>query len=105
MTQQIGHLSFAASGSGGLSGAFAEVAGTLGKFITPATVSIGVLGAIGVGAYALTSAITKSELAIGDLSDRTLTAVSGLHDLQSAAAFKGVSFDDFTKGMAHFGEE
>lgn len=39
LTQQINHLSYAASGAGGLTGAFGELASSASKFITPLTIA------------------------------------------------------------------
>ncbi|WP_438277978.1 hypothetical protein [Nitrobacter sp.] len=49
---QINHLTYAATGPGGLKGAFTDALGSFRAFITPATVIAGGLAAIGAGAIA-----------------------------------------------------
>lgn len=51
LTGQINHLIFAASGQGGLSGAFGEVTGMLGRVLTPMRLVAG--GAVGLAAAAI----------------------------------------------------
>src|SRR5207244_2671344 len=48
LTAQMNHLSYAASGANGITGAFKEVAGSLLRMVSPATLVVGGLAAIGV---------------------------------------------------------
>jgi hypothetical protein len=52
LTQQFNHLSYAATGPGGLTGAFGEAVGVFAKLITPTTLVIGAFGVL-AGAVAL----------------------------------------------------
>jgi hypothetical protein len=81
---------------------FGNTESAIGKLLTPTNLLVG--GVIGLGAAAIIAAtsVTKSELAIGELSERTQTAVTSLHELQTAAAFKGISSEDFNKSITEF---
>lgn len=99
---QLNHLSYAASGPGGLSGAFSEAAGVFTKFLTPTVLlTAGLVGITAAAAYTV-SAIAKSEVAFSNLADRAGVSVTALHALQSAAAIKGIDTADFTKGIEQF---
>lgn len=104
LAQQFSHLSYAATGSGGISGAFKEAGAAISKFITPATLALGSLAAIGVGGYLLNQSLKETEKQFGALSERTGTAVQSLHAFESAAAFKGVDTADYLKGMERFAD-
>lgn len=104
LASQMNHLSYAATGPGGIKGAFSEAIGALRGFITPAALVGGGLVAIAAAAYFTYSSIKKTELAFGELSERTATTVRELHGLESAAAFKGIETADFIKGMERFGD-
>jgi hypothetical protein len=102
LAQQVNHLAYAASGPGGLSGAFSGAIGALTRFISPAgLVAAGLIGVGAAGALAIAS-IAKSEVALDDLAQRAGITIQALHGLQSAAAFKGISVEDFTKGLTEF---
>jgi hypothetical protein len=101
--QQMSHLSYAASGPGGIVGAFSEVGTTLlGSIPTWAYVTAGVVG-VGAAIVLTAANIVKTEVAFGDLSERTQTTIQDLHALQAVAAFKGIDSSDFFKGMQQFG--
>jgi hypothetical protein len=76
----------------------------LGRLLTPTNLAIGAFAGLAVGAGMLVESAIKSQVALGDLADRTQTTVSAIHALQSAASFKGIDTDEFTKGMEKFGE-
>lgn len=84
LTGQINHLTFAASGEGGLSGAFSQVGSFVGRMITPMTVAIGTTAALAAGAAYLALQYDKvqvsSQRAISGAGARTGTTVSDLND-------------------------
>lgn len=102
LAQQLGHLSYAASGEGGLSGAFKSLGSSLSAFISPSKLVIASLGAIGVGGLLAYSAIAKTEEAFGELSERSGTSLQSLHALNSAGGAKGINTADMLKGMEQF---
>lgn len=104
LASQMNHLSYAATGPGGIKGAFAEAIGTLRQFITPTTLVVGGLAAVGAAFYLVNSAIKTTELEFGNLAERSGVAMRSLHELESAAAFKGIDTSDFLKGMQRFSE-
>jgi hypothetical protein len=53
LTGQLNHLTYAATGEGGITGAFKQAGGFLAGMITPMRAVVGGLGAIGVGAAAM----------------------------------------------------
>lgn len=105
LTQQISHLAYAASGEGGLSGALKGAAGAVLSFVNPTTALVAGLTAATAGSYLLYSSIKQTELQFGELADRSGAAITQLHALQSAAAFKGIGQDDFLKGLEGFSEQ
>jgi len=74
----------------------------IGSLITPTTLLVGGLAAVAVGSVLAYQSIKQSELALGELSERSNTTVTALHNLASAASDKGISSADFTKGMTDF---
>jgi lambda family phage tail tape measure protein len=95
LTQQLNHLSYAASGPGGIKQAFGDAIGMFAKFITAGTLVIGGIAGIVIAFGALAIAATKSLLVLDDLSERSNFTIAQLHALQQAMSFKGVSADDF----------
>jgi hypothetical protein len=71
LTGQINHLTYAASGQGGLSGAFSEVTGMLGRFITPMTAIIGVTGGAAAAALYLANSWSEARSQV----DQALTGI------------------------------
>jgi len=100
--QQISHLSFAASGPGGLAGAFKEVGGSLLRMISPTTAVIGGLAAVGAGALYSIRSLAETGKAFEDTAAQANTTTAALHSLATAAAFKGISTPDFLKAMDRF---
>lgn len=100
--QQLNHISYAASGPTGLSGAFKEASGSLLKLVSPAALVVGGLAAVAVGAGLAVSSIAKTEKQFDDVSRAAGTTISQLHDLAAAASFKGIGPDDFLKSMDKF---
>jgi lambda family phage tail tape measure protein len=99
LTQQLNHLSYAASGPGGIKQAFSDAIGMFTKFIGAGALVVGGIGAIIIGFGALAVSVTKSLLVLDDLSQRSNFTIAQLHALQQAMSFKGVSADDFTTAI------
>jgi hypothetical protein len=112
LTGQINHLTFAASGQGGLAGAFGQVGGIVRGLISPTTAVIGVTVAMGAAAAAAAVQYDRlqvsSQQAIGGAGARTGTTVSDLNAFtsQNASGFSGTGLstreartlgEDFTK--------
>ncbi len=83
LTSQINHLTFAASGQGGLAGAFGQVGSVVKNLISPATVAIGTLAALGAAAAYVALEYDKvqvsSRRAIGGAGARTGTTADDLN--------------------------
>jgi hypothetical protein len=105
LTQQLNHLSYAASGPGGLKGAFGEAVGALRSLISPTALVVGGLALAAAGAYFAYSAWKTYALQLDDTAKRANTTTAELSKLQAAAAFKGISGDDFTKGISKFSDD
>lgn len=104
LMQQMNHLSYAASGPGGISGAFKEVGATLTRFISPGMLAAGAIGAVAVGFGLAIAHIANAEKAFGQLSEQTGLTIQSLHALESAAATQGIGSPEFLKGVTHFNE-
>lgn len=101
--QQMNHLSYAATGPGGLVGAFKSAAGSLLGLISPAALVVGGLAAVGVAGVLAINNIAKTEKALDDTARAIGTTVQALHGLDAAAAVKGIDTDELLKGMQKFG--
>lgn len=101
-TQQLNHLSYAASGPGGLSQAFSDALGMFTKLISGWMVGAVAIVAVVAAFGLIANSVMTSELALDDLSKSTDVSIQALHGLQQAASFKGISTDDFTKGIETF---
>jgi hypothetical protein len=103
--QQFSHLSYAASGPGGLSGAFSEAAGMFGRFtttaaafVTPAIATAGVLGTLTVGAVAAgvawsasQSQITQALSGIGRQSGATAADINAIAEASANSSTLTIS--------------
>jgi hypothetical protein len=98
--QQMSHLAFAASGPGGISGAFKEAGASLARLISPTTAVIGGVVAAAGAAYLANSAWEKYALALDDTAKATGLTTSALRGLENAASAKGI--DDFSKSAEKF---
>ncbi|MFH0299826.1 phage tail length tape measure family protein [Bradyrhizobium sp. 31Argb] len=90
---------------------FANSQGTVGGFarqiagvLTPTRLLAGGIVGLAAGFAIATSSIVKGSLALDDLSRSTDLSVGKLHQLQQATSFKGISEDDFAKGIAGFAD-
>jgi hypothetical protein len=103
LTQQMNHLSYAASGPSGLTGAFKEVGKSLLGFLSPTVLVAGGLAAVGAAGYLAYSHIKTTALAFDDAS-RAIGITSGeLQALQASAQHSGIAEPDFIKGMEKLG--
>jgi lambda family phage tail tape measure protein len=101
---QLNHLSYAATGPGGLTQAFGDAVKSLTSLVSTAT-----LAALGIAAVAVALALyaksaISSVMATKDLGDALNLTLQQVKQLQLAASFKGINFDDFQKGMLQFGQ-
>jgi hypothetical protein len=112
LTGQINHLTYAASGEGGLAGAFKQVGGFIGGLVTPATVSIAAVAALGVAAAAAAVQFDRmqvsSQRAVSGAGARSGTSVSDLNQFtsQNSSAF-GLSSKEargFAEDLTQTGE-
>jgi hypothetical protein len=101
--QQINHLSYAATGPGGLSGAFKQAGSAVLSLLSPTTLVVAGLAAVGVAGGLAYASVVKSSLAFDDVSKSIGTTIGYLHGLESAAAFKGIDQVEFFKAMGKFG--
>ncbi|MFT4121069.1 hypothetical protein [Bradyrhizobium sp.] len=92
---QLNHLSYAASGPGGLSKAFSDAIGTFSQFITVGRLVVGGIVGIIVAFGSLAVSVTKSLVALDDLSQRSTFTIAQLHALQQAMSLKSVAPEDF----------
>ncbi len=112
LTGQLNHLTFAATGEGGLAGAFKQVGGLIGGLLTPTTAAIA--GTVALTAAAAALAVqrdkvqTSSQRALIGAGDRTGTTVSDLNQFtqQNSGGISGTGLsnkearalgEDFTK--------
>ncbi|MGW1423664.1 hypothetical protein ACWAT4_26490 [Bradyrhizobium manausense] len=105
LTGQLNHLSFAASGPGGLSGAFKEAGSALLGTVSTAALVAGGFVALAAAAVIAGHALVQSEKTLDDLSRSTDQPLSKLHALQQAMSFKGIGESDFTKGITEFANQ
>ena len=66
LAQQINHLSYAATGPGGLTAAFKSATGSLLELVTPGVAVAGGLTAVAAAGLLAVSAVAKTELAFDD---------------------------------------
>lgn len=84
----------------GLGGLFRELGRSIVGMITPGRLAIGVLGGLGVAAYAMNAAWKSSALALDDAARATDTTIQQFRALQSAAEVKGI--EDFADSAQRF---
>src|SRR5690606_2937669 len=85
---------------GGLGGLMRELGRSLGGLLTPGRLAIGVLGGLGVAAYAMNAAWKSSALALDDTARAAGATIREFRALQSAAEVKGI--EDFAKDAERF---
>lgn len=102
---QMNHLSYAATGPGGLSGAFKEAGAALAGLITPMTLAVGGFVAFAAGAALIIKNAVDSSKALDDLAHSINTTLPLLHGLQQVAGGEGISTTDFSAGIKSFGDQ
>lgn len=103
LTSQMNHLSYAASGPGGLKGAFTEALGAFRSFLSPTALVAGGLTAIAAASIIAVNNLAKLEKQFDDTSRAAGLTLAQLHGLDSAAAFKGIDTKDFLATIQKFG--
>lgn len=102
---QVSHLTFAASGPGGLKGALEENLALLrGLPIASVAVTGGILAVAGAAAAAFFS-WQKFALQLDDVAKQAGTTSTAMAQLQAAAGFKGIGQDEFARGAKQFSEQ
>lgn len=109
LTQQLGHLSFAASGQGGISGAFGEAIAILGGFITPTTLAVGAGAALTAGLVALAARASDADaqtrtysVALNAMGTSSQTTATDLEQVAKSLEKTGTSADDAQKSILAF---
>jgi len=93
LTAQMNHLTYAATGPGGLSGALKEVASFVGGILTPARLAIG--GVVGLGAAALSAALSfasaqsKIDIALSGIGRASGVTVDGINRIAKTVSSAG----------------
>jgi hypothetical protein len=99
---QLNHLSYAASGPGGLSGAVKEVGKALLGVVNPTIIAAAGIAAVTTGAIAAYASWKEFALGLDDVAKQAGLASRELATLQAAASFKGISQGDFQAGLKQF---
>lgn len=105
LTQQGAQIAdiFGSSRTGTVGGAIKQIGSGIASVITPMRLlGLGVV-ATGAAAYAAYSFWKTYTLQLDDTARTVETTTQSLSALQAAASFKGISGDDFNKGIANFG--
>jgi hypothetical protein len=99
LAQQLNHLTFAASGPGGLKGAFNEVFGIVRGLLSPTVLLAGGVVGLAGGAYVAYSSWKNFALALDDTSKVMGTTINQAAKLQGAASFQGIDHQEFAASM------
>lgn len=99
---QLNHLSYAASGPGGLTKAFGDAFGALKSLISPTALIVGGVAAVGAAAVYGYEKWKTFTLGLMDTASIAQTSTKNIMALQAAASGKGISSDDFTAGIKSF---
>ncbi len=102
---QLNHLSFAATGPGGIKGAFTEALGALRGFVSGGVLATVGVAALAGGAYLAYSSWKTFALQLDDTAHRANETTSEMAKLQAAASFKGIDSADFAKGVGGFAQQ
>lgn len=97
---QIGQV--IATSPKGLGGLLKELGGAFVGILTPARLAGAGVAAAGVAVYAAYQNWKTFTLQLDDTARAAGTSTRSLSALQAAASFKGISGDDFTKGVENF---
>ncbi|WP_024577958.1 MULTISPECIES: phage tail length tape measure family protein [unclassified Afipia] len=88
--------------NGGVTGALKSVGASIASVITPARLLVGVTGVLGIAGYAMYESWKKSELQFDAVARQANVTVRELHELESAASFKGIEQPAFFNAMKAF---
>lgn len=102
LTSQMNHLSYAATGPGGLKVAFTDALGSFRSFLSPTTAIVGGLAAITAGAALAVNSVAKLARQFEDSARAAGTSLTSLQGFAAAASFKGISNADFLTSMDKF---
>ncbi|MGM4987523.1 phage tail length tape measure family protein [Tardiphaga sp. 841_E9_N1_2] len=95
---------FGSSKTGTVGGALKQVGSGIANFLTPVrALSLGVAAA-GAAGYAFYSSWHTATLQLDDTARSIGVTTGQLSKLQAASSFKGISADDFTKGITSFAQ-
>lgn len=97
---QIGQI--IATSPRGLGGLMRELGSSIKSTVGTTGLLVGGFAAVGVAGAAIVNSIAKSAMALDDLSRAAGTTNAQMRGLESAAAFKGISTAEFTKGVSQF---
>jgi hypothetical protein len=92
---------FSSSKTATVGGALKQIVGYVGPL---RLVGLGVAGVATAG-FMASSALTTTLKALDDVSRTAGTSLGAMKGLQTAASIKGISSDEFFKGMAKFGDD
>jgi GH24 family phage-related lysozyme (muramidase) len=102
LAMEFNNVAYAATGPGGLVGAFKQMGGLIAPLLTPMRLlGVGV-AATGAAAYFAYSSWKTFALQMDDVSRQADTTIKTMASLQAAASFKGIGSDDFIAGMQKF---
>lgn len=90
---------------GSVGGAIKQMASGIASVLTPARLLAGGIAALGLAGYAAYSSWKTFALQLDDTAKAAGIASSEMAKLQAAASFKGISGDDFTKGIENFSQQ
>jgi hypothetical protein len=93
---------FSSSKTGTVGGALKQIGSGIASVITPMRLLAAGVTGVGVAGYYMYSSLKADLLALDDLSRSAGTTIGMMRALQTAASIKGISGDDFAKGMSSF---
>ncbi|MDB5616103.1 phage tail length tape measure family protein [Tardiphaga sp.] len=93
---------FSSSKTGTVSGFFKQLGSGIASVVTPARLVVGGLAAVAAGGALMYSSWKASTLALDDAARSADLTTRELSKLQAAASFKGISNEDFNKGITGF---
>lgn len=102
LSAQLNHLSYAASGPGGITKAFGDAAGVFAKLITPTVALVGALALVSGAVIYGYSTWKTFTLGLMDTASIAQTTTKDIMALQAAASVKGINGADFNAGIQGF---
>lgn len=95
---------FGSSKTGTVGGALRQIGSGIAGVLTPMRLLGGGAAGIAAGFVIAANSIVKSTLALDDLSRSTDLTLPKLHGLQQATSAKGITNEDFSKGITEFAD-